>query len=110
MKNSPAANLLTVSKKAAGLFHLVLNPRSSGSTGIIQLSMFSMRTYLPASIARITLSMASSVPWISMVTLPSHSFLTQPVQPYISGTIAESDALDPAIEGDVLAKHILHIV
>ena len=81
-KESPAANLLTVSKKATGLFYLVLNPRSSVSTGIIRLSMFSIFTYFPASIAWITLSMASSVPWISMVTLPSHSFLTQPVQPY----------------------------
>jgi hypothetical protein len=41
--------------------------------------MFSILTYLPASIARITRSMFSSVPWISIVTLPSHSFLTQPV-------------------------------
>ena len=28
----------------------------------------------------------------------------------MAGTIAEADALDPAIEGDVLANHVLHIV
>ena len=83
-EKSPAANLLTVSKKATGLFYIVLNPRSSVSTGIVRLSMFSILTYLPASLARITRSMFSSVPWISMVTLPSHSFRTQPVQPYSS--------------------------
>jgi hypothetical protein len=33
-KERPAANLLAVSKKATVLFYLVLNPRSSGSTGI----------------------------------------------------------------------------
>ena len=27
----------------------------------------------------------------------------------MAGTIAEADALDPAIEGDVLAKHIHHL-
>ena len=49
-----------------------------------------------------------------MVTLTSHSFLTQlgtAVQLCgMAGTIAEADALDPAIEGDVLAKHIHHLV
>jgi hypothetical protein len=38
-KESPAANLLAVSKKATGLPYLVLNPRSSGSTGIVLLSI-----------------------------------------------------------------------
>jgi hypothetical protein len=38
-KESPAANLLAVSKKAAGLPYLVLNPRSSDSTGIVLLSI-----------------------------------------------------------------------
>ena len=53
--------------------------------------------------------MFSSVPWISMVTLPSHSFLTQRVQLCgMAGTIAKTDTLDPAIEGDVLANHALH--
>ena len=38
-KESPAANLLAVSKKAAGLPYFVLNPRSSDSTGIVLLSI-----------------------------------------------------------------------
>jgi hypothetical protein len=38
-KESPAANLLAVSKKATGLPYLVLNPRSSDSTGIVLLSI-----------------------------------------------------------------------
>ncbi len=28
----------------------------------------------------------------------------------MAGTIAKTDTLDPAIEGDVLANHVLHIV
>ena len=108
---SPAANLLAVSKKATGQSYSVLNPRSS-TTGILRLSKFSILTYRPASIARITQSMFSSAPWISMVTLPSHSFLTQPVAVQfcgMAGTIAEADALYPAKEGDVFADHIHYL-
>ena len=88
-----------VCRKATGLLYLVLNPRSSDSTGIVRLSMFSIFTYLPASIARITRSMFSSVPWISMAAVEVSR---------VVGTIAEAHTLDPAEEGNVFANYILH--
>ena len=49
---SPAANLLAVSKEATGLLYSVPNPYSSSTKGFVRLSMFSMRTYVSRSMAR----------------------------------------------------------
>ena len=54
---------------------------SMPSVGEFFTSMFSIRTNVPRSMARITRSICSSSPWISITTEPSYSFRTQPVQP-----------------------------
>jgi hypothetical protein len=62
-KISPAANLLAVSKEATGLLYSVPNPYSSSTKGFVRLSMFSMRTYVPRSMARMFCLLRQVVEW-----------------------------------------------
>ena len=77
--------------------------------GISLTSMFSIRTYLPLSIERITWSIWSSSPWISIVTVSSQLFF------YPTGasvmirrtpcTIAEPAPLHTVPENNMLPDH-----